>query len=234
MTLRSFQTRNGQFTAFELPATQPQPPALRLSLPRWAGCRAKARSSKVFTLIELLVVIVIIAIVLTIVMAPFDKLTGAAGVNGTTSLIAAQMRGARQKAITQRARVALVFYSNGYDQAMRAAMLYRDNSFEKWVPGTSWTYMLTGGVVEQIYNGEDVTFGAGEDDLLPIWDNAADVDLESLIFKPTGKLGNAANPVVQVSDALWNGTSFVPRGAGKNWQQIEANRFTGRIKVTGP
>ena len=201
---------------------------------RGLSTRTGGPAANRFTLIELLVVIVIVGIVMTLVFPAFERLTVASGVDGATSMIATQLRACRQHAISKRRRVGLVFYRNGYEQAMRPAELNRDESFSAWVENTSWTYLPTGAVVQTLTNCQDVTFAGGAELLEPLVANGSDEDLPTIIYKPTGRLANSDNPTVRVSDATWNGSAYLSRGAGNNWQDVNVNRFTGRVSVSGP
>lgn len=191
-----------------------------------------ARRRSAFTLIEMLVVMVIIGVVLTLTLAPFDRLITVAGVDGGASMIATQLRACRQHAISQRSRVALLVFRSGATQGIRTAQLDRNNAFVQWTPNSSWIYLPTAAVVERGDNTVGVAVPAAE------MEPAASVDttLPAIVFIPSGKLAGQHPPGVslRISDALWDGADYQARGDGNNWQQISVNRFTGRVEITGP
>ena len=186
-----------------------------------------------FTIIELLVVIAIMGIVLTMTFAPFDKLVTAGGVDGAANMISGKLRACRQYAISQRARIALVIYRNEMTQAIRTAQLYKDDTFSNWTANSSWTFLPTGAVVEEVTDGGTLSFSAGQ--LEPIASGSGD-PYPVIIYKPTGKLAGGNSPVIKISDALPNGSGgYTPRtAAGANWVKLTVNRFTGQVKVTQP
>lgn len=189
-----------------------------------------------FTIIELIVVTFIIGIVLTLTLAPFDKLVTVAGVDGAVNMISSQLRACRQHAVGKRVRVALVMYRNGLTQAIRTAEMDKNDNFDQWTANSSWTFLPTGAVVEEVDDGDSTTSADTDDGGLNITLTAtqmgsissSSVNCRFIIYKPTGKLAGVNSPVIKVSDKL-------PDGArGDNWLLLTVNRFTGQITVTEP
>ncbi|OPZ30410.1 MAG: hypothetical protein BWZ02_00795 [Lentisphaerae bacterium ADurb.BinA184] len=183
-----------------------------------------------FTLVEMLVVIAVIAILLAIASPIMDRLTVVSGVDGATTMLATQLRACRQYAVSQRTQVAMMVYRYEQLQAMRSAELYSNEQFSQWIPNTAWTFLPVGAVVEA--TGGTTAVPVTPAQMVPIGKPATDP--LALVFKPSGKLSASSNPTLRISDKLWDGSAYVDRGSGKNWQQIEVNRYTGRVKISGP
>jgi len=177
-----------------------------------------------------LVMMVIIAMVMAMIMPAFDRLTVVSGVDGGAAMISGQLRACRQHAVAKRTRVALLLYRNGYDQALRVAQMYKDDTFSNWIPNSAWKYLPTGAVVEATAGTTTVAVPGAL--LSPV--NSSNLSLPGIVFRPSGKVAASGNASITVSDAIWNGSSFVARGSGNNWQSVNVNRFTGRVVVAGP
>ncbi len=199
-----------------------------------ASLRQSATGTKhAFTLLELLVVMVIIALVMAMVMPAFDRLTVVSGVDGGAAMISGQLRACRQHAVAKRARVALLLYRNGYEQAIRVAQMYKDDTFSNWIPNSAWKYLPTGSVVEATAGTTAVAVPGAL--LSPV--NTSNLTLPGVVFKPSGKVSTTNEARLLVSDALWNGSAFVVRGGGGNSlnaKKIFVNPFTGRVQMAGP
>ncbi|MDT8392152.1 MAG: hypothetical protein RRC34_16745 [Lentisphaeria bacterium] len=197
-----------------------------------------------FTIIELIVVTFIIGIVLTLTLAPFDKLVTVAGVDGAVNMISSQLRACRQHAVGKRAQVALAIYRDGMTQAIRTAQLDKDNHFDRWTESSTWAFLPAGAVVEEVDDGDSATSGDTDDggvditltadQMVPISTTA--VTCRFIIYRPTGKLDGGHSPVIKVSDAIPDGSGgyTTPGKRGMNYLKLTVNRFTGQITITEP
>ena len=109
--------------------------------PRSSNLRRRHRP---FTLVEMLAVIAIMMILFGIAVAPFGKLLGGSGVDGAARMIGAQLRLARQYALSQRKYVAVLMPAENGAPAMRGVAFRtcvvdgNDANFVEWVPDTKW------------------------------------------------------------------------------------------------
>ncbi len=134
---------------------------------------ARSAGAHAFMLIEMLVVLVIVALIMGIAMPALTKLTSSGGVDSAARMVAAQLRLARQHAVTRRKRVAVLFpsidientgaagsYQTGswssdqkqwiqpyLNTSMRACYVDSSNQFLSWVSGTKWERLPVGASV---------------------------------------------------------------------------------------
>jgi prepilin-type N-terminal cleavage/methylation domain-containing protein len=131
-----------------------------------------------FTLIELLVVVVIMGIIIAVGLPAFEKLTIGSGVDAVSRTVGAQLRLARQYAISNRCYVAVLFPSTqivdhidqhypGWTElqknkidpllfsTVRACLIQKPITgatklvFSDWIPNTKWELLPIGGLVFQ-------------------------------------------------------------------------------------
>ena len=93
--------------------------------------------------------------------------------------------------------------------------------------------------VEPSNSRQSISFTA--DQLNPISDTAR--SYQAIVFNSTGKLINGSAPTIKISDNIYDGSgltndgtgsSYRPRGSGKNYLNISVNKYTGRVVITGP
>ncbi len=206
----------------------------------------RVAAGRAFTLIEMLAVIVIMAILMGVTMPALTKFTASGGVDSAARMVAAQLRLARQHAVTHRKRVAVLFpsidirnrgqdpYGTGSwssDQmqwlkpylhaSMRACYVNSNRQFQGWVPGTKWEFLPPGTSVFEVDNDNSSGFGPAN---LPA-DNGGMSwcrDMQFPVGSPIGNFdgdSNTHNPAGGVTD--W----------GDTMRQVRAVIFrpTGRV-----
>jgi Tfp pilus assembly protein FimT len=111
----------------------------------------------------MMVVIVIIAIVIGISVPAFQKLGAGSAVKAGTRILSAQIRLARQYAITQRKTIALILpgrpvndltVENCYSAMKPAIVTWNETTntgtFVSWVENTNWTRIPRGAVIAEV------------------------------------------------------------------------------------
>ncbi len=123
--------------------------------------KKKRKPARNFTLVELLSVMVIMAIIMGIGVAAFQNLSTGSGVDGACRMVNAQLRLARQYAISNRQKVALIMPANQsglpeeYKYAsFRAAVVTSSGSntytWENWIPNTKWEFVPVGACIMEV------------------------------------------------------------------------------------
>jgi len=195
-----------------------------------------------FTLIEMLAVMVVMLTVMATIGPAFTKLFTASGVKGAARIVGAQLRLARQHAITQRVRVAVLLPSNQggatyMDRrfcAVRACEVNNSNVFVRWIENASWIYLPTGGVVYEMDGTKGLASplsGSTDSCQLVTGITGFTGNCRAIIFKPTGRLagvGTAIQYIALLEGANTQAAKPVVRNAN-NWIEIAVEPFTGRI-----
>ncbi len=176
-----------------------------------------------FTLTELLVVMMIMGIMMGLVLAPFGKLLSGSGVDAGARMLSAQLRLARQYAITQRKKVAVVMPGNEgpEDGRFTSLAVYQDDS-GTWNPvqNTKREFLPAGSAIDPA-PAQNVTVGAT-------------TYSRSVIFKATGALfGSGGDVTISVVEGFFNGTAVTTKNAS-NKLDITINQYTGRVKIEEP
>lgn len=224
-----------------------------------ARCMMQCRKYD-FTLVELLAVVVIMLIVLGISGPALTKVFMGSSVDSSARMVGAQLRLARQYAITQRKHIAVVFPSangpwNDDDkkyQAMRPCEVDASENFLTWVPNTKWTYLPQGAVIYAIDDNSAASLvGSGDrsqkikaSSLTPYestasardydYVSATGGDCRAIIFRPSGGLqlnGNGMNRYLYILEGASTGAN-VPllRNRDKDDQDYVANWVEIEIK----
>lgn len=123
----------------------------------------RTHTYKPFTLIELMVVIAIIAIIMGLSVPAFRNISVGSAVDASSRMLSSQLMLARAEAIARRKYVAVIipgqYYTKNSDDrnnyhfsSFRSAFVTEDSGntfkFVEWVPGTQWTFLPTGAVIE--------------------------------------------------------------------------------------
>ncbi len=123
----------------------------------------RTHTYKPFTLIELMVVIAIIAIIMGLSVPAFRNISVGSAVDASSRMLSSQLMLARAEAIARRRHVAVIIpgeyftkasddRNNYHFSSFRSAFVTEDSGntfkFVEWVPGTQWTFLPTGAVIE--------------------------------------------------------------------------------------
>ncbi len=204
-----------------------------------------------FTLVELLAVIVIMTIIMGMAGPAFTKLFSGTGVESASRMIGSQLRLARQHAITQRTRVAVLLPGNQggstHDDkkfsAMRVCEVDDSNQFVRWVPNTKWVFLPNGAVVYEIDQTQGLTSSGGSITNacltvtgIPGFGGGSN-DSRAIIFRPTGRLpdnfGFASRYIFILEGAYAGSDKPIVKNAD-NWIEIEVPPLTGRVAFRQP
>jgi hypothetical protein len=111
------------------------------------------------------------------------------------------------------------------------------------VENTSWAYVPVGSVVAEVDDDNFIQWSASnpsqptpgtETSVANIEGNVA-VSCRAVVFRPTGRLLDAAQRAVTVVEAgvPEGGTTVVPRNR-QNWIEVRVNQYTGRATFVRP
>ncbi|MBT3377762.1 MAG: hypothetical protein HOJ57_29150 [Lentisphaerae bacterium] len=201
-----------------------------------------------FTLTEMLAVMVVMVLLMGAMGPAFNTLFTGTGVEAASRMVGAQLRLARQHAITQRVRVAVLLPSNQGGDAfkdrrfsgMRACEVDASNVFVRWVENTKWIYLPAGGVVYEMDQTKGLPSDLGDSaDNCQMVSGIGDgfsTDCRAIIFKPTGRLTGVGTSIQYI--AILEGVNAqadkpIVRNAD-NWVEIAVEPFTGRISFDAP
>lgn len=198
------------------------------------------RPERFFTLIELLVVVAIMGVIIAVGLPAFEKLTIGSGVDAAVRQVSAQLRLARQYAISNRCKVALIMPTkevagNARWACFRPAVVSGPASpfkFERWVDGTAWTFLPVGSSIMEADDdvgiqsggsyavlGDDVHQKVGvasnEVDLDKIGGDTGVTGVRAVVFTSTGRLAGTSTPplYVTIGEAINNGA----KNTDGNW-----------------
>lgn len=219
---------------------------------RTAG-RSAGVTGRAFTLVELLTVMVIMGVLLGIAIPAFEKLTVGTGVDAAARMVGAQMRLARDFAISHRQRVAIIMPQNlgalsgtGYAYTcFRPAIVSRSGSdyvFDRWVENTNWSFLPAGTSIMEADDDIGIADGGGNyqadpkdnnytvvDDvpLDPLASSTVD-DVRAVIFAPAGRVLNTAPAWVTVGDSVYTsaGSWTVRNPANDTYNKSCANQMS--------
>ena len=204
-----------------------------------------ARRRRCFTLTEMLAVIAIMLLLFGIAVAPLGKLLGGSGVNGAARMIGAELRLARQYAISQRKYVAVLMPSDTgpaelrYDN-FRSCVTNASEEFVGWIPNTRWEQLPQGTVVSEVdddYENDDTT-NPQDNATTTVTDVDVDgstYDMRAVVFAPTGRLrlsGGGLRRCVTVIEGRYSGGLSV-RNA-QNIACLKIDSYTGRSSYVDP
>ena len=193
--------------------------------------KTKRARPRCFTLIELLVVVAIMGIIIAVGLPAFEKLTIGSGVDAAARQVSAQLRLARQYAISNRCKVALIMPQDGINASSCYACFRsaakKGSADYVWVNNTNWTFLPTGAAIYDVTGGQTVS---NTMDLTKIGGGAAMGSLRAVIFKSTGALEGNSTVLITLKEAVRTGSSWVERNQ-KNLLVIEINPYTGRTKI---
>jgi len=191
--------------------------------------------ARCFTLIELLVVVALMGVIFAVGLPAFERLTIGSGVDAAVRQVNAQLRLARQYAISHRCKVALVFpedqsgmNDNNKFACFRPALV--TSSTTTWVPNTHWTFLPTG--VVAFTNSSSLSSVSMKLDTVST-STASAVTVKAIVFKSTGALDTTSSQSLLLGEGFYAGSAGLKeRGTGnKNKLTIVVNPFTGRTVI---
>ena len=214
-----------------------------LHSPLFLQGRAERRA---FTLVEMIAVIGIIMILFGIAVLPFGKMMGGKGVDGAARMIGAQLRLARQFALSKREYVAVVMPSttgpNKYRYTSFRSCIVDDTgatpAFEEWIPNTKWESLPQGAAISEAdadYENDD-TAAINDGTVTTITGVAVDsntYDMRAILFKPSGKLGDGTQRYVTVLEGVYENGNPVARNQ-TNIRCMKIDSYTGRTSYVDP
>lgn len=208
--------------------------------------RHSRHKTRRFSLIEILVVVSITFLLMMLALPAFEKITVGTGVDAAARAVGAQLRLARQYAITNRQYVAVLLPAQNFDDTNSRYVSFRtcivDNpgsdptaSFDSWIPNTKWEFVPSGGVLAQLRHQS-----AGGYDTLQtppadvpgkrvdnVDNDSGEDNIRAIIFAPTGKvLGNTQ--ILIVAEGANTGGALLIRN-DDNTINLIIDTYTGRV-----
>lgn len=201
-----------------------------------------------FTLVEMLVVLVITGVLLGLAMPAFEHLTVGSGVDAGARMVGAQLRLARQYAITSRKRIALLMprddeigppaVARHYTQFRACEYSFNgvSTNFVAWIPNTKWETLPTGAIIARMARSMFSLTGPGD----PPTDTSPEVvsnvpgfalasPVRAILFKPNGQLEKSVSQYVWLAEGFPTGTNIAKVRNTKNVIAIYVDVYTGRI-----
>ena len=190
-------------------------------------------------MIEIMLVLVIVSILLIIAMPAFNKLVLGSNVDGGARLVLSQIRLARQYAITNRVRVAVLLPAKDFPSdgtatgatrykasSVRACIVDSSKNFVEYVAKTQWAFLPMSVYIDDITNAAEVD-GVKFPELTSS-DTANNV--RSIIFLPSGSVegGTDVGPI-EIEEMILSGSSLQTKDAGSNKVSVTINWLTGRV-----
>jgi type II secretory pathway pseudopilin PulG len=207
------------------------------------------RSCHRFSLMEIMVVLVIAGIMLTLTFPVFEKLLFGSNVDSGSRQVASQLRLARQYAITNRKRVAILMPQVDFDSggtvegsiryrasALRTCIVSSTGEFQQYVSGTKWT-LLPQGVYFTI--DDNLNAGDGDDAYSTTVSNVAfpedgssDIfDVRAITFLPSGSVvGSTTIGYIEIEEMILAGSTLQVKQGGANKVAYKLNWLTGRVE----
>jgi type IV fimbrial biogenesis protein FimT len=192
-----------------------------------------------FSMIEIMLVLVIVSILLVIAMPAFNKLVLGSNVDGGARLVLSQIRLARQYAITNRVRVAVLLPAKDFPSdgtatgstrykasSVRSCIVDSGKNFVEYVAKTQWAFLPMSVYIDDITNAAEVD-GVKFPELTSS-DTANNV--RSIIFLPSGSVegGTDVGPI-EIEEMILSGSSLQTKDAGSNKVSVTINWLTGRV-----
>ena len=160
--------------------------------------RFRRHCGRHFTLVELLAVLVIMVIIIGVGMPAFKNLTSGTGVDAGVRMVSAQLRLARQYAITKRKRVAVMMpgpNATGLDikyrySILRPAEVVTQSSGAPyrvvgWIDDTTWSFLPAGASIMEADGEIGIENGAGTLVLNPVDNTPTTATLDYGVYMQT-------------------------------------------------
>ena len=194
-----------------------------------------------FSMIEIMLVLVIVSILLIIAMPAFNKLVLGSNVDGGARLVLSQIRLARQYAITNRVRVAVLLPAKGFSSdagvpvdvakrykasSVRSCIVDSSKTFVEYVAKTQWAFLPQSVYIDDITNANAVN-GVKFPELTSPYSTSG---VRSIIFLPSGSVegGTDVGPI-EIEEMILSGSSLQTKDAGSNKVSVTINWLTGRV-----
>lgn len=189
-------------------------------------------------MIEIMLVLVIVSILLIIAMPAFNKLVLGSNVDGGARLVLSQIRLARQYAITNRVRIAVLLPAKDFPSdgtapgstrykasSVRSCIVTSGKVFVKYVGKTQWAFLPKSVYIDDIANANEVDGVRFPETASSDMAN----DVRSIIFLPSGSVegGTDVGPI-EIEEMILSGSSLQTKDAGSNKVSVTINWLTGR------
>lgn len=211
--------------------------------------RRSERSGTHFTLVEMLVVLVIMMIIIAVTLPAMKSFTLGSGVEGTARMVGAQLRLARQEAVSQRARIAVLFPTDNSLREETAYTAFRscivdaqgdfDDTAGGWVENAKWEFIPPGAVIADADDDDPETAGGDTStgtmttvDNVPNASGGRTNGVRAIIFRSTGRIQDGER-VVTIVEGMVEGTTPQARNSD-NWIDLVVDHYTGRVSYSYP